>query len=721
MKVLPAGQHLFLCKMVCIPTFLPIIARKKLITKIFMIKRILASALMCLSIFTAQADEGMWLPSLIGSRIKDMRSKGFKLSAEDIYSVNKASLKDAVVQFGGGCTGEFLSAEGLLLTNHHCGYGSIQSLSSVEHDYLTYGFWAKSHSEELPVPGLTISLLVKMEDVTDRLAAGEKAEDIIAAARNEGKGYRASIEQMYYGNQQFLFVYQTYRDVRLVGTPPSSIGKFGGDTDNWVWPRHTGDFSIFRVYAGADNQPADYSKDNKPYQPKRHFTVSTKGVDEGDFTMIYGFPGNTQEYVISDAVDYVAATSDPMKIALRTQRLDIISAAQAESAEVRIAYAAVHANIANAWKKWQGEVLGLNRLRTAEKKRAYEADFAAWAANKPEYANLLDNMHKAYEEVIPEYYMRELFSESVATIEAYSFARSLVASVERAQSEGKTYDVEAAHQKFLKSYNQSIDQAIARRMVDEFCQRVLPERMPADLKAQIAYYGSAEKYVDAVYRTSRLLGKDPVTVSDVRGDALVNFVRIFNNIYNTSRQYAFRNLSNAPQIEQYYRPYRRALREWDKKRAFYPDANFTLRVAYGKVAGYVYADAEYHHPVSTIDGIMEKDDPNVYDYNIPQVLRDIYATKDYGRWAQQIYGKKSVPVCFLATNHTSGGNSGSPVINGKGELIGINFDRTWRSTMSDMEFDPSICRNISVDIRYVLFVIDRIGGASYLFDEMTLK
>ena len=686
-----------------------------------MIKRILASALMCLSIFTAQADEGMWLPSLIGSRIKDMRSKGFKLSAEDIYSVNKASLKDAVVQFGGGCTGEFLSAEGLLLTNHHCGYGSIQSLSSVEHDYLTYGFWAKSHSEELPVPGLTISLLVKMEDVTERLAAGEKADDIIAAARAEGKGYRASIEQMYYGNQQFLFVYQTYRDVRLVGTPPSSIGKFGGDTDNWVWPRHTGDFSIFRVYAGADNQPADYSKDNKPYQPKRHFTVSTKGVDEGDFTMIYGFPGNTQEYVISDAVDYVAKTSDPMKIALRTQRLDIISAAQAESAEVRIAYAAVHANIANAWKKWQGEVLGLNRLRTAEKKRAYEADFVAWAANKPEYANLLDNMHKAYEEVIPEYYMRELFSESVATIEAYSFARSLVASVDRAQSEGKTFDVEAAHQKFLKSYNQQIDQAIARRMVDEFCQRVLPERMPADLKAQIAYYGSAEKYVDAVYRTSRLLGKDPVTVSDVRGDALVNFVRIFNNIYNTSRQYAFRNLSNAPQIEQYYRPYMRALREWDKNRAFYPDANFTLRVAYGQVAGYEYADAEYHHPVSTIDGIMEKDDPNVYDYNIPQVLRDIYATKDYGRWAQQIYGKKSVPVCFLATNHTSGGNSGSPVINGKGELIGINFDRTWRSTMSDMEFDPTICRNISVDIRYVLFVIDRIGGASYLFDEMTLK
>ena len=684
-------------------------------------RSLLIIALLCATTFTAIADKGMWLPSLIASRIDDMKSKGFKLSAEDIYSINKASMKDAVVLFDGGCTGEIISEKGLLLTNHHCGYDAIQAHSTVEHDYLTDGFWAMNHEEELPCPGLKVHILVRMEEVTDRLAAGETKEEIIAKAKAEGVGFHATVESMYYGNMAYLFIYREFNDVRLVGAPPTTIGKFGADNDNWIWPRHTGDFSIFRIYANENNEPAAYSAQNKPYKPARHFQISTKGGKEGDFTMIYGFPGNTQEYVISDAVDYVAATSDPMKIALRTQRLDIISAAQAESAEVRIAYAAVHANIANAWKKWQGEVLGLNRLRTAEKKRAYEADFAAWAANKPEYANLLDNMHKAYEEVIPEYYMRELFSESVATIEAYSFARSLVASVERAQSEGKTYDVEAAHQKFLKSYNQSIDQAIARRMVDEFCQRVLPERMPADLKAQIAYYGSAEKYVDAVYRTSRLLGKDPVTVSDVRGDALVNFVRIFNNIYNTSRQYAFRNLSNAPQIEQYYRPYMRALREWDKNRAFYPDANFTLRVAYGKVAGYVYADAEYHHPVSTIDGIMEKDDPNVYDYNIPQVLRDIYATKDYGRWAQQIYGKKSVPVCFLATNHTSGGNSGSPVINGKGELIGINFDRTWRSTMSDMEFDPSICRNISVDIRYVLFVIDRIGGASYLFDEMTLK
>ena len=355
--------------------------RDKIDKNEIMMKKLFVTLLFCVSFMVSRADEGMWLPSLIGERIKDMKHKGFKLSAEDIYSINKASMKDAVVQFGGGCTGEFVSKEGLLLTNHHCGYGSIQQLSSVEHDYLTDGFWALSREQELPVPGLTVSLLVKMEDVTERINNGEKAADIAKAAAT-GEGYRASVEAMYYGNQHFLFVYQTYRDVRLVGAPPSSIGKFGGDTDNWIWPRHTGDFSIFRVYAGEDNEPADYSKNNKPYQPKRHFAVSTKGVKEGDFTMIYGFPGNTQEYITSDAVEYVAEISDPMKIELRTQRLDIISAAQAEDVAVRIQYASKHASIANAWKKWQGEVLGLRRLKTVESKKAYEAEFAAWKAEQ---------------------------------------------------------------------------------------------------------------------------------------------------------------------------------------------------------------------------------------------------------------------------------------------------------------------------------------------------
>ena len=676
-------------------------------------------ALACITLTTATADEGMWLPNRIKERIKEMRKMGFKLKADDIYSDNKASLKDAVVQFGGGCTGEFISSEGLLLTNHHCGYGSIQMLSSVEHDYLTDGYWAKSRAEELHVPGLTVSLLVKMEDVTDRLAAGETARGIIEK-ETEGNGCTAEIKPIYYGNQQMLYVYRTYRDVRLVGTPPSSIGKFGGDTDNWVWPRHTGDFSIFRVYANAENEPADYSENNVPYRPARHFEVSTEGIDEGDFTMIYGFPGNTQEYVTADAVDYVAKMANPMKIALRTIRLDIISEAQAKDVATRIAYAAKHANIANAWKKWQGESLGLERLGTAEKKRAYEAEFAAWAADKPQYANLLDSMHAAYNEVIPHYFERELFNESIMGMEFFNYAYWL--HLGQMRGEKLTADKQAeAREKYLTDHNVAIDRAISRRMLAEYVARMPKENLPAQLAEALAKHGNAEAVVDYIFDNTLLFTEYPLTKEKIAADPMVQFVGWFADALLKNRDYAYRNLSNVPAIEKWYRTYMKALRDFDNERAFYPDANFTLRVAYGTVTGYENADGEYHTYLTTIDGIIAKDNPNIYDYDIPQSLRDTYKSKDYGRWAITQNGKKSVPVCFLASNHTSGGNSGSPVLNAKGELIGINFDRTWRSTMSDIEFDPSICRNISVDIRYVLFVIDRIGGAGYLIEEMDVK
>ncbi len=684
-----------------------------------MIKKLIICAIACITFTTATADEGMWLPSLIKERIKDIRKKGFRLKADDVYSTTKPSLKDAVMQFGGGCTGEFVSAEGLLLTNHHCGYASIQKLSSVEHDYLTDGYWAKSRAEELHVPGLTISILERMEDVTDRIAAGESKESIITQA-SQGKGCRASIEPMYYGNQHYLFVYRVYSDVRLVGAPPSSIGKFGGDTDNWIWPRHTGDFSMFRVYADANNEPADYSADNVPYRPKRHFPISTKGVEEGDFTMIYGFPGNTQEYVTADAVEYVANVSNPMKIALRTIRLDIISEAQSKDVATRIAYAAKHAGIANAWKKWQGESLGLESLGTAGKKEDYEKSFAAWAAGKPQYATLLDSMHAAYEKAIPGYFARELFNETIAGIEVYNFAAWL--NAQHSKGTELTADVQAVGRKYyLNDYRVEIDKAIAKRMIAEFMERMPAENIPQELTAAIESNGSVEQYVEQLYTDTQLIDKHPLTTEEIVADPMVQLAAWFAPLTKKNGGYAYRNLSNVPTVEKWYREYMQALREWDKERAFYPDANFTLRVAYGTICGYENVDGEYHTHLTTLDGIMAKDNPEIYDYNIPQVLRDIHAAKDYGRWAIEHGGKKTIPVCFLANNHTSGGNSGSPVINGKGELVGINFDRTWRSTMSDIEFDPGICRNISVDIRYVLFVIDRVGGASYLFEEMDLK
>ena len=669
-------------------------------------RKVLLTLLLCGFIFTANADEGMWLPSLISSRIKDMRSKGFRLTEKDIYDINRASLKDAVVLFGRGCTGELISGEGLLLTNHHCGYGAIQALSSVEHDYLTYGFWAQSRAGELPCKGLEVSFLVRMEDVTDRIAKGESKNDIIVAAQKEGKGFYAKIEDMYYGNQKFLFVYRRFTDVRLVGTPPSAIGKFGGDTDNWIWPRHTGDFSVFRVYADADNEPADYSPKNQPYRPKRHFPISTKGVKEGDFTMIYGFPGNTQEYITSDAVDYICNISDPMKIALRTKRLDIITKAQESDPKIRIQYAAKHASIANAWKKWQGEVLGIKRLGTLNKKLEYEKQFAAWAADKPQYSHLLDSMRAAYDRNREPYFIGELYAETVMTLELPKMA-TLFAS-------GADYFAEHV----FKDFNLDIDRALAKAMLAEFVARMPEGKLPAALTAKLEQYGSTDAYVDYVYNNTKSASEATASQCD-KSDPAVEFYKIISKEY--PRKYRVRNLSNLADIERWYRPYMKALMEWDRKRSFFPDANLTLRVAYGSVAGYEYADGEWHVPQTTIDGIIAKDNPEIYDYNVPQTLRNIYQSKDYGRHGITLDGRQTVPVCFLATNHTTGGNSGSPIINGKGELIGINFDRTWRSTMSDVEFDPTICRNISVDIRYVLFIIDRIGGASYLFDEMTLK
>ena len=664
-------------------------------------RSLLIFALLFATTFSAVADKGMWLPSLISSRISDMKSKGFKLSAEDIYSINKASMKDAVVLFDGGCTGEIISEKGLILTNHHCGYDAIQAHSTVEHDYLTDGFWAMNHEEELPCPGLKVHILVRMEEVTERLAAGETKEEIIAKAKAEGVGFHATVESMYYGNMAYLFIYREFNDVRLVGAPPTTIGKFGADNDNWIWPRHTGDFSIFRIYANENNEPAAYSANNKPYKPARHFKISTKGVKEGDFTMIYGFPGNTQEYITSDAVKYIAEIADPTKIDLRTQRLDIIGAAQKLSPETRIKYAAKQASIANAWKKWQGEVKGINRLGTYSKKLDYEARFRA---ENPEKAYLLDSLEAAYAKNIDGYFNYELFNETLRGIELQQvvFLASDAAAIER----------------FYKDFDVNVDRELAVAMLKAYEDLATADAV--SLRELFAKHGGAENYANWLYDNTKLGTLEGFNSTDIATDPMTEFAHAVIEIQMYVKQFAYRNLSNVPDIQRWYQPYVKALMEWDKERAFFPDANLTLRVAYGKVAGYEYEDAVWHNPQSTIEGIIAKDNPEIYDYNVPQALRDAYAKKDYGRWGIELNGKYTVPVCFIATNHTTGGNSGSPVINANGELIGVNFDRTWLSTMSDIEFDETLCRNIICDIRYVLFVVDKVGGAGWLIEEMGL-
>ena len=649
-------------------------------------KSVLLAALLAVVMQPLKADEGMWLPVLISQRIEDMQAKGFKLSAEDIYSVNQASLKDAVVLFGSGCTGELVSDQGLLFTNHHCGYSYIQKHSSVEHDYLKDGFWALSRSQELPNPGLTVRFLERMEDVTAQVLKGYKpgkmdeqdrakivrknSEKLKEQAVKDGHGLKASVEALYYGNQYFLFVFREYTDVRLVGAPPSSIGKFGGETDNWMWPRHTGDFSIFRIYAGKDNLPAEYSGDNVPYVPKKSLKISRAGVKEGDFTFVYGCPGSTQEYVHSEAVKYIAEVSDPQKIALRTTRLQIMKKYMNQSQAVRIQYSSKYAGVANAWKKWQGEEKGLRKMKTVAAKQAYEARFREWARGT-EYQDLLDKLAYVYEERNALYRAYEYYNETVRSIERLRMVS------------GRPFE--------MKDYYQPIDQETFVAMMEAFDKNLDDAYKPAYFLQKRAEYDSMEAW------------KDDVFASDEEAKALSDALDAF---YAGPIVGKVRSLNESLQL--LYRDYMRAQMEFEPEKAFYPDANLTLRVAYGHVEGYRPADAVYYHPVSTLRGIIEKDNPDIFDYNIPQALRDIYAQG----------GHEDQPVCFLATNHTTGGNSGSPVLNAEGNLIGINFDRVWEGTLSDLAFDPEVCRNISLDVRYILFIIKEIGHADYLLDEM---
>lgn len=699
-----------------------------------------------------RADEGMWIPVLMEKfNIEIMQEKGFKLSAEDIYSINKASMKDAVMIFGGGCTAELISDRGLLITNHHCGYRSIQSHSTVDNDYLTNGFWAMSQEEELTNPGLTVTFLKWMKDVTGEVLKGiedgmseEEMSDIkqenidrINEEAIEGTHFTAQVKPFYYGNQYFLFVNETYKDVRLVGAPPSAIGKFGGDTDNWMWPRHTGDFSLFRIYAGKENEPVGYSPDNVPFRPEKFFPISLKGTEPGDFTMVFGYPGSTYEYVPSFHLQMLTRDIYPELIDVRTKKLEIMQNAMEKSPEVRIQYSAKAAGVSNSWKRWKGEIRGLDKLDAIAKKQAYEEQFREWTHEDSErnqlYGNLLSRYNKVYNEIAPvrlaRSYFREVFFyygvENISLASGFSKLVSLVGN--NASPEEIDEVLESLRKRvsgFFKNYDPATGDALSVAMLSMFEENVPGKYHPEEFKRIMEKFdGNYQVWIEKVRKRSLFVNEETLLeflnsfkssgVKKIEKDPIFRLAQSAGETYNgILSEYGELN----QELESLHRVYMKAQMEFEPGKLFYPDANFSLRVSYGVAKGYEPRDAVFYEHYTTLEGVMEKDDAAIYDYNVPEKLRELYRKKDYGRYAPD--GK--MPVCFLATNHTTGGNSGSPVINAEGHLIGINFDRAWEGVMSDLMFNPEQCRNISLDIRYALFIIDKFAGAGYLLDEMTL-
>ncbi|MDR0971684.1 MAG: S46 family peptidase [Bacteroidales bacterium] len=703
--------------------------------------------------FISFADEGMWLPLLLGKQEADMQKNGMKISAKDIYDVNNASLKDAVMLFAGGCTGEFVSNEGLLLTNHHCGYGYIVRHSSVERDYLTNGFWALNKQEELPCDGLSITLLVYMEDVTGKVLKGvtnsmtekerneiieKNSKEVISEATKDNH-YKAEIAPFYYGNQYFLYVNEVFTDVRLVGAPPSNIGKFGGDTDNWMWPRHTGDFSMFRVYASKDNKPAKYSKDNIPFAPKKFLKINLSGAKEGDFTFVFGYPGSTTQFLTSFAVDDVQNFDDPTRIKLREKRLDIYNKAIKQGPAQRLRYANTIASIANGWKKWIGEVRGLKRLNTIEKKKDFENNFNSWCQvieeRKENYGGLISSFEKEYS-LRKKLNMDVLYlREAVLASDLMKNARNIYGLLDRIEK-GKISDkeeIDLFSEKLLSrmqnyfsndyTNHKEVDKAIFVDLMTTFYNDYSKENIQSSVFGNSEEIGkNPEKYFEKVYETSFLSNEKKTNkylkkfnVKKIKKDPAIElFALLWENI-------EIKQLPALGQIEEnldsLYRIYVRGIMEKESSKQFYPDANLTLRVAYGKIEPYYPKDAVKYLTHTTIEGIMEKENPEIYDYVVEKKLKDLYKRKDYGRYKNE---KGELPIAFIASNHTTSGNSGSPVLDANGNLIGINFDRNWEGTMSDIDYDKSQCRNISLDIRYCLFIIDKFAGASNLINEMTI-
>ena len=687
---------------------------------------------------------GMWIPSLLqGMNEKEMKNLGMKMTAADIYSVNKSSLKDAVPHFNGGCTSEVISPKGLLLTNHHCGFDAIQNQSSVDHDYLTNGFWAYKMSEELPNEDLVVTFIVKIEDVTSKVLEGtaalatelekqKKIQENISLFSNslpKESWQENKIRTFYEGNQYLLFVTETYKDVRLVGAPPSSIGKFGSDTDNWVWPRHTGDFSLFRIYADKNNRPASYSKDNVPYTPKHFLPISLDGVKEDDFTLVFGYPGKTNEYLPAVAIAQIVNELNPAKIEIRDHALKVADGFMRKDNAIKIQYASKYASIANYWKKWIGETQGLTKSNAVEIKKKQEVAFqekVVKAGKQAEYGNLLTDFDKNYTEIKSYALARDYFMEvALRNTELLSVGYKLYQLEQVNNSKGeqafndRKNNLISGLAEFYKDFNANVDQKVFEQLIHLYATKSPKEFLPTNISNI-----NATELANDVYSNSKLVsynslkelltGDSKTVLANLNADK--GFIVIKSMADKFLKEVAPKYDEINLKITALQRTYMKAQLELNKGSRIFPDANSTLRVTYGKVKGYAPKDATLYTPVTYLDGAMEKYIPGDYEFDVPAKLIDLYKKKEYGQYGEN--GK--MPVCFIGTNHTTGGNSGSPAIDAYGNLIGLNFDRVWEGTMSDINYDPSICRNIMVDIRFVLFIIDKYAGATNLIEELKL-
>lgn len=694
------------------------------------------------TLIVARAEEGMIIPSLIAAFESDMKAMGMKLSANDIYNINKSSLKDAIIQFNGGCTAEIVSNEGLILTNHHCGFSQIQYHSSLEKDYLKNGFWAKNKSEELMNPNLVATRIVRIEDVTQAVLFGtngltgealkiqisKNAKQLVADAK-KGTHYDADIQAFDFGNSYYMMVKETFQDVRLVGTPPSSIGKFGGDTDNWVWPRHTGDFSVFRIYAGPDNKPAPYNTANVPYKPLHFLPISFKNRKEGDFTMVYGFPGQTEQHLSSGYLKYIIEKQRPMEISMRTKSLQVIDAAMRSADLTRIQYAAKQARIANAWKKNIGQIDGLKQRGAVQEKEKFEAVYNKMALSKSEWNKFSDIVRQMNELALAksdfEYHYYLYVEYLLVGPEFFKLTRALDEFVknfdkykEPAELQKKKEALLKNADAFFKDYDPQVDKAIYNTLTEEFNKRVgkgfelsglNQKNTAADVLFTKSFFTDKERYKQLINSLSEK------AIKKIKSDGAYQlFSEAWTN-FQVKIGPEYQAFSN--QMDDLLKVYVEGKRVMFPDAKHWPDANSTLRITYGKLEGSAPTDGMRYTEHTTLKGMIDKYNTGNPDFELDQRMKDLYAKKEYGNYAQG----DELWVCFTGSNHTTGGNSGSPVLDENGYLMGLNFDRSWESTMSDYFFDPNRCRNIVVDIRYVLWVMDIYCGARHLVDEMTLK